>query len=225
MLTLDVSKRLIVTRFAQRCRALTSDQPVIRLGVLVALTVAVLVHSVPAGLAKKAQNNPATAPATKTVPPTVAPASLEPLPPAVTEMRDTILAAVRSGNIEDLKPALQWNEMPPVIATTAVDDPIAHWKSVSGDGQGREILAILENLFAAGHAVLPVGRDVENNKLFVWPRFAEMDLSKLRPEDEVQLYRLVTPAEVKTMIAKKRWLGYRLAIGAEGTWHTFQKID
>jgi hypothetical protein len=41
----------------------------------------------------------------------------------------------------------------------------------------------------------------------------------------VQLYRIATPAEVKAMIAKKRWIGYRIAIGAEGTWHSFQKTD
>jgi hypothetical protein len=147
------------------------------------------------------------------------------LPGGVVEMRDAILAAVQSGNIDDMKTALQWNELPPVVAAAKVDDPIAYWKSISGDGRGLEILAILDAVFAAGHIVLPLGRDVENNQLYVWPRFAEMDLSKLKPEDEVQLYRLATPAAVKEMIAKKRWLGYRLAIGADGTWHAFQKAE
>jgi hypothetical protein len=201
---------------------LTFAQSRFRQSLLVVLTVAALVHwGAAEGLAKKPQKQPAAE-----KPPAAAAAAsttAEALPVPVAEMRDAILAAVRTGNIEDLKPALQWNEMPPMIATAKVDDPIAYWKSVSGDGQGREILAILENLLAAGHMVLPAGRDVENNKLYVWPRFAEMDLSKLKPEDEVQLYRLATPAEVKAMIAKKRWLGYRLAIGAEGTWHMFQK--
>jgi hypothetical protein len=189
---------------------------------LVVLTAAAVVHwGAQEGLARKAQTNPAAAKA-----PAAAQAGVaEVLPGPVAEMRDAILAAVRTGIIDDLKPALQWNEMPPVIAVGKVDDPIAYWKSVSGDGQGREILAILENLLAAGHTVLPVGRDVENSRLFVWPRFAEMDLSKLKPEDEVQLYRIATPAEVKAMIAKKRWIGYRIAIGAEGTWHSFQKTD
>jgi hypothetical protein len=185
------------------------------------MSVAALVHwGADEALAQKARNK-----AAEKAPVAVAPVAADALPGPVAEMRDAILAAVRTGNIEDLKPALQWNEMPPVIADSKVDDPIAYWKSVSGDGQGREILAILDNLLAAGHTVLPVGRDVENNKLFVWPRFAEMDLSKLKPEDEVQLYRLAKPAEVTAMIAKKKWLGYRLAIGAEGTWHMFQKAE
>jgi hypothetical protein len=170
------------------------------------------------GLARKAQNKSV---AVEKIPAVAADA----LPSGVIEMRDGILAAVRAGNIEELKVALQWNELLPVIADKPVEDPIAYWKSVSGDGQGREILAVIESLFAAGYAVLPVGRDVENNKLYVWPRFAEMDLTTLKPEDEVQLYRLVKPADVKLMIAKKRWLGYRLAIGADGTWHSFQKAE
>jgi hypothetical protein len=200
---------------------LTSARSRVRMRVLVVLTATALVHwGAPEGLAKKPQKQSA---AEKAPAAAAAPTIVEALPAPVAEMRDAILAAVRTGNIEDLKPALQWNEMPPMIATAKVDDPIAYWKSVSGDGQGREILAILENLLAAGHVVLPAGRDVENNKLYVWPRFAEMDLSKLKPEDEVQLYRLATAADVKAMIAKKRWLGYRLAIGAEGTWHAFAK--
>jgi hypothetical protein len=188
---------------------------------LLVLAVLALVHcGTQEALAQKAKSKAAEKPAGTTVGPVIA---ADALPGPVMEMRDAILAAVRTGNLDDLKPALQWNEMPPVVATGKVDDPIAYWKSISGDGQGRDILAIIDILLAAGHAVLPVGRDVENSKLFVWPRFAEMDLSKLRPEDEVQLYRIHTPAEVKVMIAKKRWLGYRIAIGAEGTWHSFQK--
>jgi hypothetical protein len=186
---------------------------------LIVMAVLMLVHcGTQEALAQKARSKPAE----KAAGP-LAPVATDALPAPVMEMRDAILAAVRTGNIDDLKPALQWNEMPPVVATSKIDDPIAYWKSISGDGQGRDILAIIDTLLAAGHTVLPVGRDVENSKLFVWPRFAEMDLSKLKPEDEVQLYRIHTPAEVKVMIAKKRWIGYRIAIGAEGTWHAFQK--
>jgi hypothetical protein len=186
---------------------------------LLVMTAIAIVHwGATEGVARKAEN--------KASKPAVAAQALpaaDGLPANVAEMRDAILAAVRSGNIEDMKVALQWNELPPVIAAAKVDDPIAYWKAQSADGQGREILAILDNTLAAGFAVLAAGRDVENSKLYVWPRFAEMDLSKLSPAEEVQLYRLVKPVDVKEMIAKKRWLGYRLAIGADGTWHMFQK--
>lgn len=145
------------------------------------------------------------------------------LPAQVTEMLDGILAAVRSGRIEDLATPFAWNELPPAIAAEKVDDPIAWWKRQSADGEGREFLSILAAIIDSGHAVAPVGRDVENAGLYVWPRFAEMALDTLTPQDEVQLYRLVPPAMLKDMRAKKRWTWYRLVIGADGTWHSFQK--
>jgi hypothetical protein len=144
------------------------------------------------------------------------------LPAQVAEMRDGILAAVKSGRIDDLKPAIDWNELPPTFATEPVPDPIAYWKKLSADGEGREILA---GIIEAGYATVPLGRDIENNKLYVWPRFAEQPLDKLSPEDEVQLYRLVPPALLKSMREKKKWSWYRLAIGADGTWQSFQKFD
>lgn len=147
------------------------------------------------------------------------------LPAPVAEMRDGILSAVKSGRIEDLKTPIAWNELPPMFATEKVADPIAFWKQQSGDGEGREILAILANILDAGHVMIPVGRDVENSKLYVWPRFAEMPLDKLSAEDEVQLYRMIPPSLLKSMREKKKWTWYRLAIGADGTWHSFQKAE
>lgn len=149
----------------------------------------------------------------------------KPLPTPVQEMREAILAAVRSGEIEDLRPALEWNELRPHIADQPVDDPIAYWKKISGDGQGREILAILADILDCPHAVLPIGKDIENNLVFVWPGLAEADLAKLTPQQEVALYRLVKPAELEAMRENKRWQWWRLAIGADGTWHSFHKAE
>jgi hypothetical protein len=147
------------------------------------------------------------------------------LPAAVEEMRDGILAAVKSGRIEDLQVPIAWNELPPAFAKEATPNPIDYFKKQSGDGEGREILAIMASVLAAGFATVPTGKDVENNRLFVWPRFAELPLDKLSPEDEVELYRLVTPAMVKLMREQKKWTWYRLVIGADGTWHSFSKTD
>ncbi len=153
------------------------------------------------------------------------PTATHALPPAVVEMRDAILAAVQSGNIEDLQTALEWNELRPILSNNAVDDPIDYWKKVSGDGEGREILAILANILAAGHTTLPLGKDIENNLIYVWPAAAEAKFDALTPAQEVALLRLVSPSELKAMREKKRWTGYRLVIGADGTWHSFQKHE
>lgn len=148
-----------------------------------------------------------------------------PLPTPVQEMREAILTAVRSGDIEDLRLALEWNELRPHVADEPVDDPIAYWKRISGDGEGREILAVLAEILECDHAALPIGDDVENNLVYVWPGLSEAELSQLTPQQEVALYRLVGPAEVKAMRESGRWQWWRLAIGADGTWHTFHKAE
>lgn len=148
-----------------------------------------------------------------------------PLPSPVEEMREAILSAVRSGDIEDLRPALEWNELKPHIGGEASDDPIAQWKKMSTDGAGREILAVLADILECGYTTLPIGSDIENNLVFVWPGLAEADLSKLSPLQEVWLYRLVSAPEAKAMVESKRWQWWRLAIGADGTWHTFHKAE
>ncbi len=143
------------------------------------------------------------------------------LPRGVAEMHEAILAAVRAGDMEELRIAIELNEMKPELGAAAGSDPIAHLKSLSGDGEGREILAVLGRLLESGYAVIPAGKDIENNRVYVWPYFAEVPIDRLTPAQEVELYRLVTPAEASAMRAARKWSWWRLAIGAEGTWLSF----
>ena len=136
-------------------------------------------------------------------------------------MRDAILRAARSGDIEALRAPLEWNEMRPEIAAGAVADPIAHWRAASGDGQGREILAILVAILESP----PARVGPADAARYVWPGFAEADLSALTPAQEVQLYRLVSAAHVRAMRERRAWTWYRLSIGADGTWHSFLKAE
>ena len=152
-------------------------------------------------------------------------AAAKPLPGPVEEMRQAILAAAHSGRIEDLKVPLDWNELKPDLAASPVDDPIAYWKKTSGDGEGREILAILANILQMRPAELPLGKDLENNIIYVWPYLAEAELGALSPPQEVDLLRLVSPEVAKAMREKKRWTWWRLTIGADGTWHSFKKEE
>ena len=145
------------------------------------------------------------------------------LPRAVLEMRDAILAAVRSGEIEDLRIPIEMNEIKPNFGDGPVPDPIAHLKQASSDGEGREVLAALANLLEAGYAVVPLGRDLENNRIYVWPYFAETGIQNLTPVQEVELYRLVPPAMVQAMRATGRYSYWRVAIAADGTWHVLSK--
>jgi len=144
------------------------------------------------------------------------------LPPAVTEMRDAIIAAARTGNIEELMIPIQWNELPPDFGEHSVKDTLASWKKHSPDGTGHEWLARLINLLESPYAVVRQGRDVENAKIYIWPAFAELPLDKLPPKLNVELHRIVSPPEAARM-KKSGYDGYALAIGADGTWHAFKK--
>jgi hypothetical protein len=146
------------------------------------------------------------------------------LPGPVQDMRDAILSAVRAGRIEELGYAWDLNELKPDLGVALADrDPIAHWKRISGDGEGREILAALGEILDAGYVVLPLGRDLENNRVYVWPYFAEVALDRLTPAQEVEFLRLVSPAALKDMRSVGKYTHWRIAIGADGTWHSFRR--
>ncbi len=145
------------------------------------------------------------------------------LPPAAEDMRQAILTATHAGDINELKIAFDLGELKADIADEPVDDPVAYWKKISADGEGREILAVLADLLAVGPAEVARGKDPENNAVYVWPYLAELDLSNLNPAQQVDLMRLVPPAEAKAMMAQKKWTWWRLTIGADGLWHAFKK--
>jgi hypothetical protein len=151
--------------------------------------------------------------------------ALKPLPVQVEEMRQALLEAARSGRIEELRVPLEWNELNPDVDGIAGQDPIAHLKKISGDGEGVEILAVLADILPMRPAELRQGKDIENNIVYVWPYLAEAKLDSLTPPEQVDLLRLVGPAAAKEMRDKKRWTWWRLAIGADGTWHSLKKQD
>ncbi len=147
----------------------------------------------------------------------------EGLPQPVLEMHEAIQAAIRSGRIEDLKVAIELNEMKPAFGAGAVGDPIAWLKQQSADGEGREVLAAMADILDAGYVTLPLGRDAENSKVYIWPHFAETGVVNLTPEREVELLRLVPVAAAKAMRESGRYAHWSLGIGADGVWHFLRK--
>ena len=145
------------------------------------------------------------------------------LPALVQDMRDAILAAVMSGDISEMRIAIEWNELRPELGMDRDADPIDTWKSRSQDGEGYEILAILGLLLEDAPARLPIGRDIENNDVYVWPYLAELDGRKLTPQQMVELYQRAPPAVAARFVKTGTWDWYRIAIGADGTWHIFSK--
>jgi|GEM_PF-222745 len=140
------------------------------------------------------------------------------LPEPVRKTRAAILEAARSGDIEALRAVLETSEMPPVLARGDVGDPITFLKESSGDPEGREILAILIDLLEAGWVRLNPGQPGE---IYVWPYFAAMPIDRLTPQQLVELYRILTAADVDEMRAYDAWLFFKVGIGADGSWHYF----
>jgi hypothetical protein len=145
------------------------------------------------------------------------------LPRPVLEMREAMLAAIHSGRIENLREAYELSGPRPDIGAGPHGDPVAHWKKISGDGEGREVLAALSLVLEAGYVVLPLGADLENNRLYIWPYFAEIPLDRLTPPQQVELLRLVPPAAAGEMRRTAKYTHWRLVIGADGAWHSFRK--
>jgi len=133
-------------------------------------------------------------------------------------MREAILKAAVSGDIGQLRVPIEMNEIPPVFTASRISDPVAYLKSVSADGNGREMLAILYNLLTTGYAIVNQGTKEE---MIVWPYHAAIPLNGLTPSQEVEIYRFLPPARLKEMIARGKYSYYSVRIGRDGVWHSF----
>lgn len=140
------------------------------------------------------------------------------LPAEVERVRQAILQAAASGDIDAMRVPVEMNEIPPVISPEKSGDPIAYWRKVSGDGEGREILAAFIQLFRTGFVRQGQGT---NEEIYIWPYFAEMPLGQLTPAQEVELLTLVPPERFKAMKQAGKYDGYRIGITHDGRWHYF----
>jgi hypothetical protein len=142
------------------------------------------------------------------------------LPPEAQRMRQAILQAAMSGDIEELRIPIDMNELHPIFAKDRTADPIAYLKSASADGNGREMLAILFNLLTTGYAIKNAGT---KDEMIVWPYHAAIPLTALTPSQEVEIYRFLTPARVKEMTLAGKYSFYSIGIGRDGVWHYFSR--
>ncbi len=144
------------------------------------------------------------------------------LPPEVERIRQAMLSAAMSGNISAMRIPVEMNEIPPVISNQKVVNPIDYWRKKSGDGEGREILAIVIQLFRTGFSRKARGT---GDEIYVWPYFAEIPLDSLTPAQEVELLTLVSPQRLNEMKAAGKYDHYRIGIAHDGTWHYFLDKD
>jgi hypothetical protein len=138
------------------------------------------------------------------------------LPEPVQEMVLAIGEAIRTGDMQALKTAIEMNEMPPVIGDSGSADQIGFLKSLSADGEGAETLARLSLILDSGYAHVDPGGKEES---FVWPYLAAVDFKTLTPADRVRLHRLAPGAAAVEMEKAGKYTGWRLGISPTGVWH------
>jgi len=144
------------------------------------------------------------------------------LPQPVALMRERILAAARSGELQKLVTVIQSNETMPIFSPSEEKNPIAYWKANYPDSDGVEALSILISILEAPFVHVERGTPQE---MYLWPYFARMPLKSLTPGQKVELFRIVTGADYKDMLEFGAYSFYRLGIGPDGTWHFFVSGD
>ena len=144
------------------------------------------------------------------------------LPEPVRETRRLLLGAARSGDIEQLRAAMQAQPQPPSVSFGDPGDPIEYLKQLSSDADGREILAVLLEVLESGFVNVAPGTPDE---LYVWPYFAQYPLEALTPGQLVELFTLVTAADLEDMKSFGGYTFFRVGIAPDGRWLFFVAGD
>ncbi|MCX5520046.1 hypothetical protein OSH10_16510 [Kaistia defluvii] len=168
-----------------------------------------------------------TAPAVKIAPDEPLPVieyDVSKLPEPVKRLREKLLEAARTGDINQLKPIIDANKSPPNLGADEDQDkdPIAFLKTLSGDPEGREILAILSEILDAGYVYVDVGTPQE---AYIWPYFARYPIDALTPPQMVELFRILTSSDFEEMKSFGAYMFYRVGIAPDGTWTYFEAGD
>jgi hypothetical protein len=137
------------------------------------------------------------------------------LPEPVKKMREQLIEAAASGDVERLRALLGTGANKTLIMNNDSEDPIDTLKSFSGDPDGQEILAILIDILSAGAARVDAGKPDE---LYVWPYFVGKNLETLTPPERVDLLRIVTAGDLIGMQENGNYNFYRLGITPDGEW-------
>ncbi|MDQ2632203.1 MAG: hypothetical protein M3Y78_00525 [Pseudomonadota bacterium] len=145
--------------------------------------------------------------------------NLDRLPEPVRRMHGLLVEAAKTGDIEKLRPLIGPGDDATQLSFGDVgDDPIDFLKGLSGDPEGHEILAILEEVLNAGFVHLEAGTP---NEIYVWPYFFGIPLDKLDSRQKVELFKIVTAGDLEDMKQFGAYIFYRVGITPEGRWAFF----
>lgn len=142
------------------------------------------------------------------------------LPEDVAEMRNAILDAAGTREIEEMGVPIELNELPPTFGDSVDlngDDPVAALRKLAPQADEVALLKLLEAIL-----LLPATRDGD---LYVWPYLVSRDPRTLNPGERADLDALLklqfTKGSRETAGSHARYTGYRVDIGKDGTWHYF----
>lgn len=143
------------------------------------------------------------------------------LPAAIRAIRDKILAACATGDIEALRVPIDWNEVRPIFAKSgsykAGADPIELLKALSFDRKGEETLAIIRAVFAQPYVVLQRGPAI----IYEWPTFARRISAATSDRELRARWRCVRFADLARSNAEGRPRPMRIGVASDGVWHYF----
>lgn len=140
-------------------------------------------------------------------------------PEPVRRMRELIVEAAASGDIERLRPLLGKGMTETQVSLVESEEgPVETLKGQSGDPDGNEVLAILLDVLATGFVHVGKGTPDE---MYVWPYFAEKPLASLTPPEKVDLLRIVTAGDYADMQEFGSYNFYRVGIAPDGQWKFF----
>ncbi|MCT8267007.1 MULTISPECIES: hypothetical protein [Afifella] len=144
------------------------------------------------------------------------------MPEPVRKTWEALHEAALSGDIERLRPLIEAQDPAPAFGFDNVGDPIEYLKSLSGDPEGREMLAIMLEILESDF--LYVDRD-SPNAMYLWPYFARYPLDRLSPQQMVQLFTLITAGDWQDIQSYGAYIFFRLGISPDGRWHFFLAGD
>ena len=145
------------------------------------------------------------------------------LPEPVQRKREMIIEACKSGDVEKIRPLLDTGDDGTQLSLGGIDgDPIAFLRDLSGDKEGQEILAILEEVMSAGFVHMDAGTQ---NDMYVWPYFFAVPLNRLTPPQRVELFKIVTAGDYEDMKTYGTYVFYRVGITPDGRWSFFVAGD
>jgi hypothetical protein len=144
------------------------------------------------------------------------------LPEKARKMRERILDAAKSGDINKVVTVMQSNEVMPVFSFGGDKNALEFWKNSYPDSDGVEVLSILVEILEAPFVLLDKGTPQE---MYVWPYFYGVPLEKLSPEEKVELFKIMTGVDYKEMQVFGAYIFYRAGISPDGVWHFFVAGD